>query len=324
MNQRLNQSQRSGFTLIELLVVIAIIAILIGLLLPAVQKVRDAAARAQCQNNLKQFGLALHNYEGTLGKFPPAGVWDWDASNGGPTNYVRHGFWTFLLPYIEQQNIYNQYNWTVQWAAQTAVIANHIKIYECPAAPGNHEVITTAGNKRATSDYAPVSYIQPALATLGIISPRGDYHGFFENVWQLTDATSRIASITDGLSNTIAVVEDAARPTLYIGSTPNSTLVLQDESNPDNSTEKPGFVTGAPWAQPRNQVKIAGWNVLQNNFYGPCMINCTNSEEVYSFHTSGANFLFGDGSVHFITQSIAADAFASLVTRAGGETLLDY
>src|ERR1700756_2643029 len=97
--------KRRGFTLVELLVVIAIIAILIGLLLPAVQKVREAAARAQCMNNLKQMGLALHNYHSVFGGFPPAKV----------TTPTTHNWTVFILPYIEQDNLYKRYNFSVNW-----------------------------------------------------------------------------------------------------------------------------------------------------------------------------------------------------------------
>jgi prepilin-type N-terminal cleavage/methylation domain-containing protein/prepilin-type processing-associated H-X9-DG protein len=303
-----NRSLRA-FTLVELLVVIAIIAILIGLLLPAVQKVREAAARTQCSNNLKQIGLALLNYEGTHHRFPPAAKWDETPFINGHT--VRHNMFTYLLPFIEQDNIYAQYNFGVHWSLQPAVVGLPVKIFQCPSA-SNPRYVTASNGKYATTDYASLSGINPAFNTSGIVTPRGDVSGFFTNIWKDTDPTSTIADIRDGMSNTIAVIEDAGRPDLWVGNSKNSTLLLVDESNPDNSTETAGFVTGAPWAQPRNQVEIDGWNVSQNNYIGPCVINCTNSEEVYSFHTSGANFLFGDGSVHFISQTVSVETFVSL------------
>src|SRR6266545_4321504 len=120
--------RRSGFTLIELLVVIAIIAILIGLLLPAVQKVREAAARAKCQNNLKQIGLALHNYESAIQKYPPSGVYPVGATAGDVYSIQAR-----LLPYIEQSNLYAQIDLNVTPATQLNVIRQRIAIYLCPS-----------------------------------------------------------------------------------------------------------------------------------------------------------------------------------------------
>ncbi len=136
---------RRGFTLIELLVVIAIIAILIGLLLPAVQKVREAAARMSCQNNLKQLGLGLHNYQTTLGYFPPGALRSPNTGVVGPfykkfgviDNGVRHSWAVFVLPYMEQESLYKQYSITEDWAASAndAARKNTLKMMICPSAP---------------------------------------------------------------------------------------------------------------------------------------------------------------------------------------------
>src|SRR5437879_43379 len=137
---------RKAFTLIELLVVIAIIAVLIGLLLPAVQKVREAAARMQCSNNLKQMGLAEHNYHSTFGKFTCS--WDYEPPKPPtrPTGVSScWGIW--LLPYLEQDNVYRQYNFdTLSYATaagpntNTPVVSNNLKVYNCPSSPNNGRI----------------------------------------------------------------------------------------------------------------------------------------------------------------------------------------
>jgi len=299
---------RRAFTLIELLVVIAIIAVLIGLLLPAVQKVREAGNRIACTNNLKNIGLALQNFENTNGKFPPGAVIGPFPEAGVP-NPVKHGWAAFLLRYIEQPTLAASYRWDLTFSdlANQTVVATQLQVLQCASAEPNRWVTAvenpdawSADSKGgACSDYTGVRQIDTRLADLGLVDPAANYQGVMTQNYM-----TRITDITDGTSCTILITEDAGRPTAWragrtvagvyaLGAAWGTTNLIQGQGSTDDGTTQPG----------------------------PCAINCTNEKAVYSFHPAGANAVFADGSVHFLKKNISMRVFAALVTRAGGEVV---
>jgi prepilin-type N-terminal cleavage/methylation domain-containing protein/prepilin-type processing-associated H-X9-DG protein len=316
--------RQGGFTLIELLVVIAIIGVLVGLLLPAVQKVREAAARIQCQNNLKQIGLALHNHH--------------DANGGLPGNVrpdavstVRVRWVTYLLPYLEQDNMYRNVSLGVNWhqPVNLPVFGSRLKVMECPSAP-NGQVIDGApdtgwANVVANGDYAAIYGVDPRLASLGLVDPSsaGAENGAVSRSQRL-----RFADFTDGLSNTLHVTESAGRPNVYR----SRRLVLPAAGDVR--------VNGGGWCRPASDLALLiGSSADGTTFPGPCGINCTNGEalgtyphpfygtlgtgQIYGFHTGGVNALFADGSVRFLRQSVSIRTLAALVSRNGGEVVAE-
>jgi prepilin-type processing-associated H-X9-DG protein len=299
-----------------MLVVIAIIALLIGLLLPAVQKVREAANRTRCTNNLKQLGLALHSYHDANWEFPPAFV---NKGPYGTTGFgFTHGWAAFVLPFIEQESLSKLYRWDfpLYVVENQPVVSRQLKIFQCPSAPEQDRYITFGpfqlfGTKGACGDYAATLGADAGLALRGWVDPVGDFRGALTHVptpaltASLNPTPTRFADIMDGTSNTILLAEDAGRPRRW----------LARQSGPDQ------VLDGGAWNHFKGGIILQGKSADGTANLGTCPINCTNNCEVYSFHTGGANVVFADGRVYFIRESIDIRVLARLITRAGGEVV---
>jgi prepilin-type N-terminal cleavage/methylation domain-containing protein/prepilin-type processing-associated H-X9-DG protein len=352
---------RRAFTLIELLVVIAIIAVLIGLLLPAVQKVREAAARMQCSNNLKQMGLAVLNYESTYNKLPVAGEGTNSSTNGTafgndlvggaapPKGALMHSLFTYLLPYIEQNNIYTQIDLNQYYNAASTTAPNHvaafknvIKTYICPSYPYE---------SRDSLGYGYVDYGATVYTDIVVYAGQGGSTAAVgmrdkKNARQrgmLDNVANAIGSITDGTSNTIMIAEDAARRENYITNPayldPATALGIAVDQGSSFGTRRfwrwaeqdTGFgVSGDPLLN----TTTTSFKIINNNFTSPgsdgpngCWLttnNCGPNDEIFSFHTGGANVVFGDGHVQFIADGASPVTIAILTSRSGGEVVPNF
>ncbi len=296
-------SFRRGFTLVELLVVITIIGILVALLLPAVHMARQAARRSQCGNNLKQLALAVHGHLTTQGYYPPA------TSFHSP----KHNVINYILPYVEQGNVYDKLNLEEDWNSPANLPHTQVdlSIVTCPAAPrgrnfaGDYLAITRiAKTSQATDQYG-----HDAIKTLvdsGDIANRGadgskGWDGILQSRLrtqggQIVEIRITQAHVRDGASNTFLLFEDGGRPQKFV-----------------EGKEVAGTVSGAQWASDQN------YAVLHKTCGGGQLMNCTNHDEVYSFHSGGCMFAYADGSVHFHSESMDPNAFVSLFTRDAGD-----
>jgi prepilin-type N-terminal cleavage/methylation domain-containing protein/prepilin-type processing-associated H-X9-DG protein len=302
--------RRHGFTLIELLVVISIIAVLIGLLLPAVQAAREAARRAQCVNNLKQMGIALHNYHDAVGAFPPGWVARRDASgeNAGP----GWGWAAQLLPYLEQAPLHAAVNMNlpVEAAANSTARLAKLSVFACPSDRAFVPTFTVVDASTSSTalgapicDVASSDYVG-SFGTGDVSDTPGRDHGdglFFR------DDSVKLAEVTDGTSQTLAVGEKSqnlARAT-WTGAVTGAAVPITELQAEDGLSPEGG-----------DALVVAHTGELDGPNSRPA-----HADQFWALHPGGVNFLFADGSVHFVKERRPLPVFQALATRRGGEVL---
>jgi prepilin-type N-terminal cleavage/methylation domain-containing protein/prepilin-type processing-associated H-X9-DG protein len=328
MNRHLRANNRGAFTLIELLVVIAIIAILIGLLLPAVQKVREAAARLRCKNNLKQIGLAMHNYHGAMDRFPPGYL----ATNPGPgfadDRGPGWGWGTLLLPYLEQDALYKQ----IQLAKDIADPVNKaqrmtsLSVFLCPSDPGDllftvdslddaepyqNPLRDSAGNpvQVAHGNYVGVFGQPEVTPDPGYLDKSDPARSIDHQGMLYRNSKVRIADVADGTSNTLFVGERSTN------------LAYATWAGAVTGSQVPAKIPDPFGFGPEGAPILCLGHTGDDSDVPPHTPNSVvaHVDDFWSFHTQGANFLMVDGSVRTINDSINPVVWWALGTRAGGE-----
>lgn len=329
------KSRLRGFTLVELLVVIAIIGVLVALLLPAVQFAREAARRMTCQNNLRQIGLAVHGYHDALRELP----YGYHVSS----KLNAQSWGVCILPYMEQSILYDQYDTTVPPFNEAgllgynaaiakkniAIISNSLPVFGCPSSPGGNAnriydgiLPANAGGpglpplnltwKAANCDYTITTGVRGTFANIAYLNNAGGQReGAIQPGGLFGTGSGNLAGMTDGTSNTFLMGERTGGSTIYRRRVAVNLGVL-------------GNVNGGGWGDFLN-----GEHWLQGALYdgvvpangGPCGINCTNLRGggFYSWHPGGAEFLMGDASVQFISESAKQSHVAYRITRGKNE-----
>jgi prepilin-type N-terminal cleavage/methylation domain-containing protein/prepilin-type processing-associated H-X9-DG protein len=324
MSCRCVQDNRKAFTLVELLVVIVIMGILAGLLLPAVQAARESARRSACENNLKQIGLAMHNFESAYKGLPPRRYgpsWTPAAPNKG---YC--GWGAVILPYLELKNIQRLYNYADNFydSANAAAVGKSVAVYSCPATQPNRSMTICDSTQTITGTGIAGDYFGPNGVRAWWFSDSTVNTAYSQNT-ETAMADNRfkaLSEITDGLSCTLLITEQAGRPDWYIKGAKQKTTV----TTPNNATTT---INGATYSQsnPAWWGCWASYQVFSVYTYsddgvtpdGTNTININNSQGIYSFHRGGANAVFCDGSVHFLTDALTPQVLGAIVTaRSGG------
>jgi len=307
----------AGFTLVELLVVIAIIAVLIGLLLPAVQSAREAARRSSCVNNLKQQGLSIHNYLSARGKFPQSRPLDATGN--------RMSWTIVVLDYLEQGTLSSLYDKTVRWHTGTNVTAGltQIPAFACPSAPPAPRRAAAAvaagappgelnGRSMGALDYLVIHQLRHRFyGAHGLTNPSGGPNDLSTAGALSRDVQLSPAQITDGLSKTLMFLENAGRPNYYVTGRDQNSLLPRNEgygwTDPDGgagSMDGTDATTGA---------------INGTTGTGRCIMNCNNDSEPYSFHSGGVVVCLADASVRFMSDNVDAGTFAALLTQSSGD-----
>ncbi len=296
---RFSSMQAQAFTLIELLVVIAIIAILIALLLPAVQQAREAARKTACHNNLKQLGLALHNYESSLSVFPPGYIYKYDSTG----NAAGFGWGSMILPYIEQAPLYQQFNWNLPlWdAANLQARERHLAAFLCPSdthSESNFVLMGSTPERYAMASYA-ANFGPPDLDDV-----QDQRDGMFSR-----NSRTRIADVTDGTSNTLMLGERQNGPFRNAGAHGNhfeyETAWSGAIRDADDPTDDHGHMTLFQTGHTPNH-------------------GLSDDRDVSAPHIGYANFLMADGAVRVISENINFGVYQGLSTRAGAEVLGEF
>lgn len=309
--------RRRAFTLVELLVVIAIIGVLVGLLLPAVQAAREAARRIQCTNNLKQMGLGFHNYHSVFNKFPFGGAGVVSATNATARARWRPSWGTVLLPYIEQQAVYEEFDIRVPYIDDINLVpaARIIPTYLCPSAPKPVMSRPNGDTPNSTTLFGRTDYggnygerglrCYPLSNCQNTYADQGDSSGGGRGVLLFgTERQVGIVDITDGTTNTVVLGEaPEGLHSIWAGH-----KNLFDQSAPINERT----TANSKW--------MACGAVFKSKYGNFCDFG----QEFHSYHTGGSQFLLADGSARFLSAQIELPTFAALLSRRGGEVISDF